>query len=64
MRRTSLDTLVHVEEFQFIDEAIAREKQIEGWKRVEKNALVQSSNPTWADLSDQGVERGPSLRSG
>jgi len=56
--------LVHVEEFQYIDEAIAREKEIKGWRRSKKDALVQASNPTWADLAESGAAKGPSLRSG
>ncbi len=32
-RKYRLNTLVHVEEFQYVDEAIAREKQIKGWRR-------------------------------
>jgi len=63
-RRYRLNTLVHVEEFQYIDEAIAREKEIKGWRRSKKDALVEASNPTWADLADHGVAKGPSLRSG
>lgn len=50
-RKYRVNTLVHVGEFQYIDEAIAREKEIKGWRRSKKNALVQASNPTWADLS-------------
>jgi putative endonuclease len=53
-----------VEEFQYIDEAIAREKEIKGWRRSKKDALVQAANPTWADLADPGAAKGPSLRSG
>ena len=49
-RRYHVHTLVHVEEFQYVEEAIAREKQIKGWRRSKKNALVEESNPTWADL--------------
>ena len=63
-RKYRLNTLVHVEEFQFVDEAIAREKEIKGWRRSKKNALVEASNPTWADLADPGPAKGPSLRSG
>jgi putative endonuclease len=63
-RRYRVNTLVLVEEYQYIDEAIAREKQIKGWRRSKKDALVESSNPTWADLADPGIPKGPSLRSG
>ncbi len=32
--------------------AIAREKQLKGWRRSKKVALVESRNPGWADLYD------------
>jgi len=33
-----------------INEAIAREKQIKGWSRAKKNAIVCQMNPQWNDL--------------
>jgi len=47
-------------------DAIAREKEIKGWRRDKKNALVEKMNPKWADLSPMLFQhmRGPSLRSG
>jgi putative endonuclease len=63
-RRYRVNTLVHAEEFQYIDEAIAREKQIKGWSRAKKDALVNAYNPTWSDLDAPGEAKGPSLRSG
>jgi putative endonuclease len=63
-RKYRLNTLVRSEEYQYVDEAIAREKEIKGWRRSKKDALVEASNPTWADLLDPGVAKGPSLRSG
>jgi putative endonuclease len=32
--------------------AIAREKQIKGWSRAKKIALIEGINPLWKDLSD------------
>jgi putative endonuclease len=32
--------------------AIAREKQIKGWTRAKKIALIEKMNPTWIDLSE------------
>ena len=32
--------------------AIAREKQVKGWRREKKLALIESVNPTWRDLSE------------
>jgi putative endonuclease len=42
--------LVYYEEFADVRSAIAREKQIKGWTRAKKNALVTSANPQWRDL--------------
>ena len=46
--------LVHFEEFTDIRDAIAREKEIKGWKRSRKLILIQSRNPTWEDLAEAG----------
>ncbi len=44
--------LVHFEEFSDIRDAIAREKEIKGWKRSRKISLVAGRNPTWEDLAE------------
>jgi len=43
--------LLYYEEFQWIDEAIAREKQIKGGSRLKKIKLINTHNPNWEDLS-------------
>jgi len=43
--------LVYYETFGNINDAIAREKEIKGWRREKKNALVESMNPEWKDLA-------------
>jgi len=43
--------LVFFEEFVYPDAAIAREKEIKGWRRSKKIALVESTNPRWDDLA-------------
>ena len=43
--------LVYYEEFSDINEAIMREKQIKGWLRKKKIALIESVNLQWDDLS-------------
>jgi putative endonuclease len=40
------------EQFGDIRNAIAREKQLKGWLRRRKIALIESTNPTWRDLFD------------
>ena len=42
--------LVYYEATSNIKAAIEREKQIKGWNRKRKNALVETLNPTWKDL--------------
>ena len=48
----NVDKLVYFEETTDIQAAIAREKQLKSWRREKKNALVESLNPEWKDLSD------------
>lgn len=43
--------LVYTENFGEIRAAIAREKQIKGWLRIKKLALINSVSPQWKDLS-------------
>lgn len=44
--------LVYYEMFGNAREAIAREKQIKGWLRAKKIALIESLNPRWRDLAE------------
>ena len=50
-RRYNVDKLVYFESSFDVKAAIAREKQLKGWTRARKNALVESMNPAWQDLS-------------
>lgn len=47
--------LVYYEEFQSINEAIIREKQIKGGSRKKKIQLIESLNPNWEDLFDSFI---------
>lgn len=47
-----VDKLGYYEVFDDIYDAIVREKQIKGMLRAKKIALIEKSNPTWRDLSD------------
>jgi putative endonuclease len=51
-----LDRLVYFERFQYVGNAIAREKQIKGLLRMKKISLIASQNPTWSDLSAKWYE--------
>lgn len=45
--------LLYYEEFTYILNAIAREKEIKGWRREKKTALINTMNPGWAVLNEQ-----------
>jgi putative endonuclease len=52
-RRYNINRLIYVEVFEDIDGAITREKQLKGWTRAKKIALIQKSNPRLEDISDK-----------
>ena len=49
--------LVWYERFVDPSHAIAREKQLKGWSRAKKIALITKMNPTWVDLSESWYTR-------
>src|SRR4051812_10168795 len=53
-----VDRLVHYEQFNDARSAIAREKEIKGWRREKKNSLVQASDLLWKDLAVELFDRG------
>ena len=44
--------LVYYETTDDVEAAIAREKQIKGWTRQKKEALINSMNPKWRNLEN------------
>ncbi|MBZ6077688.1 GIY-YIG nuclease family protein [Microvirga puerhi] len=49
-RRYGVTTLVYVERYADVTEAIAREKQLKGWNRAWKIKLIESANADWIEL--------------
>ncbi|MCY4365798.1 MAG: GIY-YIG nuclease family protein [Chloroflexi bacterium] len=47
----NMQMLVYYESTSDVNSAIAREKQLKGWKRRKKDALIATKNPRWVDLS-------------
>jgi len=43
--------LVYYEHYTYINDAIAREKQLKRWRREKKVWLIERDNPEWKDLS-------------
>src|ERR1039458_2120691 len=66
--RYQVERLLYWESFDEVQKAINREKQLKGWKRAKKIALIESLNPHWVDLArewfpwmtDSGGSRDPS----
>jgi putative endonuclease len=52
-----IDRLVYYEPFSEARDAIAREKEIKGWRREKKNALVRTQNQRWKDLGQELFNR-------
>ena len=48
----NLDKLVYYEHTTLVKAAIAREKQLKGWRREKKGKLIETMNPDWKDLSN------------
>lgn len=51
-RKYALFTLVYIEQYKLVTEAIAREKQLKARNRKVKVDLITSINPEWKDLSE------------
>lgn len=45
--------LVYFEGFDDVRNAIGREKQLKGWRRSKKIALIEARNPRWEDLAEK-----------
>jgi len=50
-RQYNLTVLIYYESYPDPLSAIAREKQLKGWKREKKEALIATLNPNWDDLA-------------
>jgi putative endonuclease len=57
--RHEIVRLVFLERTTDVRDAIRREKQLKGWRRMRNIELIESQNPRWLDLASA-----PSLRSG
>jgi putative endonuclease len=52
-REYHCERLLYYEAFENVLDAIAREKQLKGWRRSKKIALIESHNPRWEDLAEK-----------
>ena len=58
-QKYNVDKLVYFEPFDFVEFAIAREKQIKGYSRAKKNAPINSFNKEWVELYSNGKIQNP-----
>ena len=56
-KQYNIDRLVYYEVFKYVNNAIAREKQIKAWTRAKRLGLIKSMNPTWQDLAEGWGEK-------
>lgn len=52
-KRYGCKTLVYVEGFETMEQAIMREKQLKGGSRKKKLKLIEEKNPEWKDLYEE-----------
>ena len=60
-KKYKIHRLVYYERFQYINNAIAREKYLKHCTREEKVALIEATNPTWEDLAAEYLPPFPRL---
>ena len=53
-RKYNVYKIIYFERFDFIDLAIAREKQLKGYSRTKKITLVDQFNKEWKELYHDG----------
>ena len=58
-QKYNVDKLIYFEKFDFINLAIAREKQIKGYSRMKKLTLINQFNVGWNDLYIEGAIKVP-----
>lgn len=51
--------LLYYESFKYINKAIKREKELKGWSRSKKEALINTENPQWSFLNQDIMEWPP-----
>jgi len=58
----NINKLVYFETFDYIDKAIAREKQIKAYSRIKKENFINAINPHWQELDPHSTRCVPDVR--
>jgi putative endonuclease len=56
-KKYNITRLAYYENTSDVGAAIQREKQVKGWLRKKKIALIEAANPEWQDLSEGWYEK-------
>jgi putative endonuclease len=51
-KKYHINRLVYYETFKYVNNALAREKQVKAWTRAKRLALIKTMNPAWQDLAE------------
>ena len=51
-KKHGIDKLAYFEHYNYINDAIAREKVLKKWNRTWKYRLIETMNPNWVDLAE------------
>ena len=51
-KKYHINRLVYYETFKYVNNALAREKQIKAWTRAKRLALIKTMNPAWQNLAE------------
>jgi putative endonuclease len=51
-KKYGCNRLVYYESYDDVGKALGREKQLKGWRRERKIALIEKMNPRWEDLAE------------
>lgn len=54
-KKYNINKLVYYEGYQYVNDAIAREKQIKKWRRDKKENLIKEANPKRRDLFEDFI---------
>src|SRR5258708_17717635 len=60
-KKYKINRLVYFEKFRYVNNCIAREKQLKGFSRIKKIGLIEAMNPTWEDFAADWVTKIQSL---
>ncbi|AFD08155.1 GIY-YIG nuclease family protein [Solitalea canadensis] len=61
-KKYNVHFLIYYERFQYIEDAINREKELKGWTRAEKESLIENENSDWNFWNELVMEAWPPSR--